>query len=68
MYVEQWSQEEIEQYCENPNLLISKTNELRSRAIRELLVRLIRRMTSVLKHQRRSTTNSSKINNAPRGA
>ena len=53
MYVEQWSQEEIEQYCENPNLLISKTNELRSRAIRELLVRLIRRMTSVLKYQGR---------------
>ena len=68
MYVEQWSHEEIVTYCNNANLLFSKANELRIRVIRELLVRLIRRTTSVLKHQGRSTTNSSKINNAPRGA
>ena len=48
MYRERWSHEEIEQYCENSNLLFSKTNELRSKVIRELLVRLIRRMMSVL--------------------
>jgi hypothetical protein len=68
MYVEQWSQEEIEQYCENPNLLISKTNELRSRVIRELLVRLIRRMTSVLKYQGIKTTNISNDSIATKGA
>ena len=33
MYVEQWSHEEIEHYRENPNLLFSKVNELRSRVI-----------------------------------
>ena len=50
MYRECWSHEEIEQYRENPNLLFSKTNEQRSRVIRELLVRLIRRMTSIVKY------------------
>ena len=68
MYVEQWSHEEIVTYCNNANLLFSKANELRSRVIRELFVRFIRRMTSVLKHQGSSTTNSSKINIATRGA
>jgi hypothetical protein len=53
MYVEQWSHEEIVTYCNNANLLFSKVNELRSRVIRELLVRLIRRATSVLKDQGR---------------
>jgi len=42
MYVEQWSHEEIVTYCNNANLLFSKVNELRSRVIRELLVRLIK--------------------------
>jgi hypothetical protein len=51
MYRECWSHEEIEQYRENPNLLFSKTYELRSRVIRELLARLIRRMASILKCQ-----------------
>ncbi len=51
MYVEHWSHEEIVTYCNNANLLFSKVNELRSRVIRELLVRLIRRATSVLKDQ-----------------
>jgi len=37
MYIENWSHEEIEQYGENPNLLFSKTNELCSRVILELL-------------------------------
>ena len=53
MYVEQWSHEEIVTYCNNANLLFSKVNELRSRVIRELLVRLIRRATSVMKYQGR---------------
>ena len=53
MYVEQWSHEEVVTYCNNANLLFSKVNELRSRVIRELLVRLIRRTTSVMKCQGR---------------
>jgi hypothetical protein len=53
MYVEQWSHEEIVTYCNNANLLFSKANELRSRVIRELFVRFIRRMTSLLKYQGR---------------
>lgn len=48
MYRESWSHEEIEQYCKNSNLLFCKTNELRSKVIRELFVRLIRRMISIL--------------------
>jgi len=53
MHVEQWSHEEIVTYSNNANLLYSKANELRSRVIRELLFRGIRRMTSVLKYQGR---------------
>ena len=53
MYVEQWTHEEIETYCNNHNLLISKANELRNKVIRELSVQLIRRMTSILKYQGR---------------
>jgi len=53
MHVEHWSHEEIVTYRNNANLLFSKVNELRSRVIRELLVRLIKRMTSVLKYQGR---------------
>jgi hypothetical protein len=48
MYRESWSHEEIEKYCENSNLLFSKTNEFRSKVIREFLVRLTRRIISVL--------------------
>lgn len=53
MYVEHWTHEEIETYCNNHNLLISKANELRNKVIRELSVQLIRRMTSILKYQGR---------------
>lgn len=49
MYIEHWSREEIEEYCENPNMLISKVNELRSRAIRELITNTFQRITSKLK-------------------
>ena len=51
MYVEHWTHEEIETYRNNHNLLISKANELRNKVVRELSVRLIRRMTSILKCQ-----------------
>ena len=60
MFIEYWSREEIEEYCENPNLLIAKANELRRQIIRDLLVRafhsiisrlklLVRRITVMLK-------------------
>lgn len=49
MYIEYWSREEIEVYCENPNLLIAKVNELRSRVIRDLLVQAGNRITLMLK-------------------
>lgn len=60
MYVEQWSHEEIEQFRGNQNLLFSKTNELRSKVILELLARMTRRMTAILQHQGRKTTASNK--------
>ena len=49
MFIEYWSREEIEEYCENPNLLIAKANELRRQIIRDLLVRAFHSITSRLK-------------------
>ena len=49
MYIEYWSREEIEEYCENPNLLIAKAHELRSKVIRDLLVQAINRISIMLK-------------------
>lgn len=49
MYTEYWSREEIEIYCDNPNLLIAKANELRSKIIRDLIVQAINRIRIMLK-------------------
>lgn len=49
MYIEYWSREEIEEYCENPNLLIAKANELRRKVIRDLFVQAINRVMIMLK-------------------
>ena len=49
MYIEYWSREEIEEYCENPNLLIAKANELRSKVIRDLFDQAINRITIMLR-------------------
>lgn len=49
MFIEYWSREEIEEYCENPNLLIAKANELRRQIIRDLLVRAFHSITSRMK-------------------
>ena len=40
MKVEIWSQEEIEAYCNDINLLYSKANELRNQAIREFFTQI----------------------------
>ncbi len=44
MYLKCWTHEEIETYRNNYSLLTSKANELRNKVVRELFVRLIRRM------------------------
>ena len=49
MYIEYWSREEIEEYCENPNLLIAKAHELRRKVIRDLLAEAITRISIMLK-------------------
>jgi len=40
MKVEKWSQEEIEDYRNNINLLYSKANELRNQAIRDFFTQI----------------------------
>ena len=50
MYVEQWSREEIEECCNNHNLLISKANALRSKVIFDLYSKAINSITSKLRH------------------
>lgn len=49
MYIEYWSREEIEAYCENPNLLIAKANELRRKILRDLLVQAASKVAATLK-------------------
>jgi hypothetical protein len=49
MYIEYWSREEIEVYCDNPNLLIAKVNELRGKIIRDLFVQAVNRIILMLK-------------------
>lgn len=49
MYIEYWSREEIETYCENPNLLIAKANELRRKILCDLLVQVVCRITAKFK-------------------
>ena len=48
MSVEHWSHEEIETYCYNTNLLVSRANELRSKVVHEWFVRLINRISSIM--------------------
>lgn len=50
MYTEHWSREEIEEYCENPNLLIARANQLRNKIIRDLFFQAINRLAITLKH------------------
>ena len=49
MKVEIWSQEEIEAYCNDINLLYSKANELRNQAIREFFTQINFYITSHIK-------------------
>lgn len=37
MHIEYWSQEEIKIYCENPNLLMSRVNDMRYQVLCEIL-------------------------------
>jgi hypothetical protein len=50
MYAEQWSREEIEECCNNHNLLLSKANTLRSRVIFDLYSKAISSIISKLRH------------------
>ena len=49
MPIECWSHEEIEEFYENPNLLIAKANELRSQVIHDLFFRAVNRVAMLLK-------------------
>ena len=49
MYIEYWSREEIGEYCENPNLIIAKANELRGRIIRDLFFQACRKISTMSK-------------------
>ena len=48
MAVESWSREELEEYYENPNLLIARANAYRSKMIVETLLRIRTRIASLL--------------------
>ena len=50
MYAEQWSREEIEECCNNHNLLISKANNLRSKVILDFYSKAINSISSKLRH------------------
>jgi hypothetical protein len=63
MYIEYWSREEIEEYCENPDLLIAKANELRGNVIRDLFLQSLNRITIMLKQLVRSPYRNSKSPN-----
>ena len=49
MHIEYWSREEIGAYCEHPNLLIAKANELRRKILLDLLVQAARNIAAALK-------------------
>ena len=49
MPIECWSHEEIEEFYENPNLLIAKAHELRNKVIRDLFFRAGNRVAMMLK-------------------
>lgn len=49
MAVEYWSQEDLEEYHDNPNIFIQRANEMRSEMIRDLFVRLKNRIMAFFK-------------------
>ena len=68
MYIEYWSREEIEAYCENPNLLIAKANELRRKILLDLLVQAASRVTAALKQLTGSQSGGSSAPTSTAGA
>lgn len=49
MAVEHWSQEDLEEYYDNPNIFIHRAHEMRAKMICELLVQLKNRIISFFK-------------------
>jgi hypothetical protein len=49
MAVEYWSQEDLEEFYEHPEVFYNRARELRARMIYELITKMAKRITSLLK-------------------
>ena len=49
MAVEDWTQEGLEEYHDNPNIFIQRANQMRSQMICELLVKLKKQIMSLFR-------------------